>query len=112
MWVQNSINLILAAILCEAIVNLIFNGGVLQPAREFARRLTPFLSVRGEHLLDCKLCTSFWVGLFSWWIIQLDISLINYVIYGTIVHRLSNWFHLGISIIRDRQLDIRVNRNK
>ena len=109
MWIQNTI---IAVILCESIVNLIFNGGVLQPAREFIRRLTPFLVVREEHLLDCKLCTSFWIGLFSWWAVSLDITFLNYIIYGIVVHRLSNFFHLGYSLTRDKQLDIRVNRNK
>lgn len=100
-------------IFAEAVVNLIFNGTVLQPSREKIIALTPFLKVREEHLLDCKLCTSFWVGLLTAAMLQFTSSTaIKLFLLGVVIHRLSNHFHLIFSLIRDMQFDIRVNRNR
>jgi hypothetical protein len=113
MWVQNPADVILMVIVCEAIVNLIFTGTVLQPLREQIIRYTPFLSVRGEHLLTCKICTSLWVGLLTVGILQFShIRIIWLLALGIAVHRLSNYLHLGFSLIKDFQFNIRVNRGK
>ena len=113
MWIQDCLNILIGVVLCEAIVNLIFNGTVLQPLRELAIRYTPFLSVRGEHLLTCKLCTSLWVGWLTVAILQfIHIQIIWWIVLGVVIHRLSNWAHLCFSLMRDKQFDIRVNRNK
>lgn len=100
-------------IFAEAVVNLVFNGTVLQPFRERMISLTPFLRVREEHLLECKLCTSFWVGLLTAVMLQFTSSMvIRLFLLGVVLHRLSNHFHLIFSLIRDMQFDIRVNRNR
>lgn len=110
MWLQ-SYNLIIAAILTEAIVNLLFNGTVLQPTREFLIKYLP-LRVKGEHLLECKLCTSFWVGIISIILLKYLSGIGLLIVLGIVVHRLSNYVHILYSIIRDKQFDIRVARNK
>ena len=107
------IRLLLIIITCEAIVNLIFNGSVLQPLREWLIKRTSVLSVRGDHLLSCKLCTSFWVGTLGViFFMFFDIIFVKVIVLSLVIHRLSNHFHLIFSLLRDVQLDIRVRRNK
>lgn len=106
-------DIIQGVIFAEAVVNLIFNGTVLQPLRESVIRSTPFLSVREEHLLSCKLCTSFWVGLLTATVIttMMGYIVVRIIVLGVVLHRLSNHFHLVFSVLRDVQFDIRVNRS-
>lgn len=106
-------DIIQGVIFAEAVVNLIFNGTVLQPLRESVIRSTPFLLVREEHLLSCKLCTSFWVGLLTATVIttMMGFTVVRIIVLGVVLHRLSNHFHLVFSVLRDVQFDIRVNRS-
>lgn len=105
--------ILLYAVFTEAVVNLIFNGTVLQPAREFIIRHTPFLLARNEHLLTCKLCTSVWVGLLSSLLMILEKNvIIEAIILGIIMHRCSNYLHAIIAIIYDVRLDMLVKRRK
>jgi len=106
-------DIIFAVILTEAIVNLIFYGGILQPLREWIIRHIP-LRVRGEHLLDCSICTSFWVGILCVILVKYTTGniIMQVFLWGVVIHRLSNYLHLGYSLIRDQQLDIRVKRRK
>jgi hypothetical protein len=113
MWIQDSIVIILGVIFCEALMNLFFTAGIIQPAREKFMELTPFLSVRGEHLFSCKMCTSVWTGMVTVGVFQFaHYGVVRFIIYGIVIHRLSNYWHLLYSLNRDRQLDIRVDRNK
>lgn len=108
-----AIKLLLIIVACEAAVNLIFNGAVLQPLREQIIKYTSFLLIRGNHLLSCKLCTSFWVGtLGTICFLCFDLMAIKVAVLSLAIHRLSNHFHLAFSLLRDVQLDIRVRRNK
>lgn len=103
----------LMVIFAEAVINLIFKGTVLQPLRDAIITYTNFLRVRGEHPLECKLCISVWVGLLSSLIyLFLGIVWVKWFIIGIVIHRLSNCFHLVISLIADIQMDKRVERRK
>jgi uncharacterized Tic20 family protein len=102
---------LIAVIFTEAVVSLLFTAVILQPLREWLIERTPF-KVRGEHLLECKICTSVWIGIISFILIKYTMSLTAIFIYGIVIHRCSNYIHLGFSIIRDFQQDIRVNRRK
>ena len=106
--------IILMVIFTEAIVNLIFYAGPLQKIRKNIIQCTPFLIFEGDHLLECKYCTSFWIGILSSIIF---LFLINYLIvlffiYAIVFHRLSNYVHIVFSIIRDHQFNLRLNRGK
>jgi hypothetical protein len=113
MRIQSHLDLILLVIACEAIVNIIFNTGIFRPVREWVIKHTPFLSVGDEHLLSCKICTSFWIGILCVFLYQFyELWLVRFTILALSVHRLSNYLHLLFSLIKDMQFDIRVNRNK
>lgn len=100
-------------ILCmatEALVQLIFHGAPVQPFRRLIQRATPFLRSEEEgHLLDCPYCTSVWVGfaLVALWYYR---PVVIFVFAALAVHRLSNLVHLGLSYVRDLQLDLRIAR--
>jgi len=107
------IEIIAMVIFAEAIVNLVFKGTVLQPLRDTIINHTDFLRVRGEHPLECKLCVSVWVGLLSSLVyLFLGIVCIKWFVMGIVIHRLSNWFHLVISLLADIQMDKRIDRRK
>jgi len=107
------IEIFLMVIFAEAIVNLIFKGTVLQPLRDAIITYTNFLRVREEHPLECKLCISVWIGLLSSLIyLFLGIVWIKWFVMGIVIHRLSNYLHLAISLIADVQMDKRVERRK
>jgi len=55
---------------------------------------------------------SIWVGFFMVFLYYLEYTIITYFIYALVISRLSNHFHMIFSIIRDKQLDIRINRSK
>lgn len=102
-------SIILAVILTEAIISLLFTATVLQPFRELLIRIIP-LRVRDEHLLECKICSSFWVGIFCFLLVSYSGGIFYILLCGIVVHRLSNYTHLVYSIVRDKQFDMRVNR--
>jgi hypothetical protein len=104
---------IIAIILTEALVNLLFTATILQPFREWIIAHIP-IRVRGEHLLECKTCSSVWLGVISFILVKYtsDSSLLTIFIYGIVIHRLSNYLHLGYSLVRDFQLNLRVARRK
>lgn len=107
------IKLLLIIVACEAIVNLIFNGTVLQPLRAWLIRHTTFLQVQDDHLLSCKLCTSFWVGVIGViCFVFFDLATVKMPVLSLVLSRLSNHLHLVFSLLRDIQLDRRVRRNK
>lgn len=113
MWVQNTTDLIILVVACEAIVQLWFHAAPLQSLRGLLTRLTPFLYSTSQetHLFDCAYCVSLWVG----FCVTLTYLFGNHTFFMTLylslmVHRLSNFLHLVFSLMRDRQLDIRVAR--
>lgn len=100
----------------EGITEAIFRAGPLQPARNYLIGKTPWLfsESMGTHLLECKYCVSFWVALAGAQIVYFDVqnALLWIVIYTFSLQRIANWVHLLFSVIRDRQLDMRIARNR
>lgn len=102
------IRLVIAIISTEAMVYYAFHAGPLQPVREWVITHTPFLIARGEHVLKCKVCFSFWAGV-AMGILYTTPYL--WICYPLVFARVSNWLHLVFSLIADCQMDIRINRH-
>ena len=116
MQLQGIIDLTVAVVAAEAITEAIFRAGPLQGIRTWIIDRTPWLfsEAMSSHLLECKYCTSAWVGaavalayMTAW-----DMAPIRWFFLALAIHRFSNFVHLPISYLRDMQLDIRVNRNR
>ena len=104
--------IILYIIACEALVYLLFKGQILQPLRNYFIRNFTFFRFEDEHLLECKYCTSVWVGTLMAFFYIWNNFYANFCVYILVIHRCSNFIHLLFSYILDKQLDIRVNRRK
>jgi hypothetical protein len=114
MQLQGIFEIGLLIVSTEAITEAIFRAGPLQPAREWIIDHTDWLyseSMR-SHLLECKYCTSFWVASFMIGINFLLPSAATWLMILLTVHRLSNFLHLPFSWLRDKQLNIRIDRNR
>lgn len=103
------IEILISIVGVEALVFYIFNAVPLQPIRQWLVRHTPFLATGADHLLVCKVCVSFWIG-----VVVGGLYFAHYVwiLYPLVFARGSNWLHLVFSLIADRQMDIRINRNR
>jgi hypothetical protein len=110
------ITLILIVIAIEAVTELIFRAGPLQPAREWLIDHTSWAraGLADEHLLECKYCVSVWVALFFalGYLFFLESQAFLCFLYAVSFHRLANLFHLPLSYLRDKQLNLRIERNK
>lgn len=108
------IKIILLIIAVEAIVELIFLAGPLQSIRQWLITRTSWLSfTEYGHLLECKYCMSVWIALFlvlCYYLIPEKVF--HFILLIFVVHRLSNLLHICISLCRDVQLNIRINRAK
>ena len=110
-----TINLIMIVIAMEGAVELWRKAAPLQPLREKLVAITPFLySARQQtHLLNCPYCLSVYAGLaggslYFW----MGIAPVRWLIIAMAIHRMTNYLHLAISILRDKQIDIRVERGR
>lgn len=99
-------------VLIEALVELLFKAAPLQDARNWVIKVTPFLrSEEQGHLLECKYCTAVWVGFFIVLIgTYLDNEITKVFALMIVFGRLSNYVHLVYSTIRDKQLNMRLQR--
>jgi len=99
-------------VLIEALVELLFKAAPLQDARNWVIKVTPFLrSEEQGHLLECKYCTAVWVGFFIVLIgTYLDNEITRVFALMIVFGRLSNYVHLVYSTIRDKQLNMRLQR--
>jgi len=100
------------AILTEALVELFFKAAPLQSIRSFLIKKTPWLrSEEGGHLLECKYCTSVWIGAGVIILATFADCYFTRLAGGAlIVARLSNYAHLVVSSIRDIQINMRLER--
>lgn len=108
-------DLAILSVAVEAITEAIFRAGPLQPAREWIINHSGWLySERMQsHLLECKYCTSFWVGVALFAIYNsFEKSIVLWFMYLVAVPRLANYLHLPISWLRDKQLNLRIDRNR
>lgn len=107
--------LLMSIVTVEALTELFFHAGPLQPIRLFLRQHLPWLysSHLDTHLFDCPYCMSVW---FSFLLILLyfTIPINTYIVFVLFfsLHRLSNFIHIIFSTVRDKQMDLRVNRFK
>lgn len=110
------IDLIAVIVATEGITQGIFNAGPLQPARNWILERTPWLfsKMTMTHFLDCRYCVSFWIGLLmaAVYFYGMTEPWIRIVVYAFFLQRLANWVHLVFSVLRDRQLDLRIARNR
>ena len=106
--------LILLVIASEALIHLFLYAVPIQTISRWMIRMTPFLYSKEQetHLLDCGYCMSVWMGFLMAFLCFFDCIIVTYFIYALVIGRLSNYFHMIFSIIRDKQLDIRINRSK
>ena len=107
-------DVILLAIFTEALVELWKKAGPLQPMREWLVDITPWLySARQQtHLLMCPYCLSLYAGFAAICLYSLvAYAPVRWLIYAVVVHRMSNWLHLAFSLLRDKQLNIRIDRS-
>ena len=109
MWLE----IILGIVATEALVQLWFYAAPLQWLRGFLVSSTPFLfsAKQNTHLLNCQYCVSVWIG-FLVSIIYFTTDFYIYIVMPLTVHRLSNFLHLVFSLIKDKQIDLRVSRNR
>jgi len=100
------------AILVEALVELIFKAAPLQGARAWLIKKTPWLDTESQgHLLDCKYCTSVWIGAGAVLLASFaDCPATRFAAAAIIVARLSNYAHVLVGWIRDAQINKRLER--
>lgn len=106
------LDIIILIIAVEATVELFFKGSIFQPFRRWLIKHTTLFTVDDENLFSCAVCVSFWVAVVfvsTYFFVSKGIILFALVLC---VHRLSNWLHIVFGIIKDWQLNIRINRNK
>lgn len=105
--------LFLAAIACEALVNLWFHAQPIQGVRSWMIKWTPFLSSQEGHLFDCPYCLSVWVS-FLIMAMYMFLEPTAFIVFAgaLTIHRLSNFLHLIFSYLRDKQMDLRIQRGK
>lgn len=106
---MNLYTLIIAVVSTEALTELIYGAEILNKPRAFVSRIALI-----GRLLECKYCTSVWVGLFVviacmfFW----DYTAVRLFCYSLCAHRLSNLFHVCVSALQEKIFDARINRKK
>lgn len=105
--------IVLLAISVESAVELWKKAAPLQGIKRWIVSRTPFLysEEMQTHLCDCPYCVSLWVGILAViGYLYMDSVVVVYIVVGLVAHRLSNYFHILFSILRDMQLDLRIRR--
>jgi len=99
---------LLLIIVTEALVELICKAEIFERPRNWVKSWGWFT----RELFECYYCMSVWVGIIVVTLYYIDNIYLNILALGIVSHRLSNCLHLLFSIIRDYQLDIRINRGR
>ena len=105
------IKFLFAAVVVEAITNIITKSQFFSPIREFFFNRRENKVFNWFHsLFDCSYCMSVWIGLFVYicWFC-FNSRIINVVFMGIVLHRLSNVLHFIIDRLdqdRTRGLDL------
>jgi hypothetical protein len=95
---------ILLIVATEAITNIISKADIFYPVRKWL-----FKNFRRAHdLVDCPYCTSVWVATLLVFLSQVlsFCGLFKIIIYGAVIHRLSNVFHFIIDIIAPNEEEV------
>lgn len=106
------LRILAAAILTEAIIELIYKAEPLQGIRRRLIKWSPFLNTRAQgHPLNCKYCTSVWIGIMVVAAATYADSAATRLLAGAIiVARVSNYLHILIAWARDAQINLRLDR--
>ena len=98
--------------LTEALVELFFTASPLQGIRAWLIKKTPvFNTLVNGHLLECKYCTSVWIGALIVLLATFaDCQATRLAAGVIIVARISNYTHLIVSSMRDAQINMRLRR--
>jgi hypothetical protein len=84
------IKFVLAAIVVEAITNILTKSELFKPVRAFFFKKNKWL----HDLLDCGYCTSVWIGFgLAIYITYLECDIVNVFMLGLVLHRVSNVVH-------------------
>lgn len=87
--------IVIAVVLTEALAEILTESSLFEKVRRGKLRT----------LLCCAYCQSVWIGVGLSFLFWLDVGLmepwIDCIVMGFIVHRLSNIFHIIISILSD-----------
>jgi len=100
------LKIIILVIITEALVELICKAEIFERPRNFIKSWGWFT----RELLECYYCTSVWIGIIVVILFYVNNIYLNVLGLGIMIHRLSNYLHLVFGILRDHQLDIRINR--
>ena len=106
--------IILGIIATEALIELWKKAAPLQGIKRWLIDRTPFLhDTEQGHLLACPYCSSVWLGaavMVELWYADTTVYLL---LSGALsIHRLSNFLHIVFSLMRDKQIDLRINRRR
>lgn len=106
------IKILALALLTEALVELFFNAAPLQGIRTWLiKKMTWLRSEEQGHLLECKYCTSVWIGACVILLATFaDCQVLRIASAALIVARISNYVHLLYSTARDAQINMRLTR--
>ena len=104
--------MIFLCILTEALVELFFKAAPVQGVRTWLVKKTPCLRTEEQgHLLDCKYCTSVWIGAGVLLLATFaDCQALRIASAALVIARLSNYAHLLYSTARDAQINMRLTR--
>lgn len=93
-------NIIISLLLTEALTELAVKSEIFHPARKFLFESKNKFFNYIHKIFDCGYCFSVWAGMLSVFLVfYLDNSIINFIVLGLIVHRLSNVFHFFVDLV-------------
>ena len=94
-------------------MQLWFYAAPLQGIRFYLVKWTPFLYSESQqtHLLNCKYCCSVWAAILLVILFYVSSDVFLFTVLILTFHRISNFLHLIFSYLRDKQIDLRVDRN-
>jgi hypothetical protein len=93
-------NIIISLLLTEAITELAVKSEFFHPLRKFLFESNNKLFNYIHKLFDCGYCFSVWAGMLSIFLVfYLDNFVIDFLVLGLVVHRLSNILHFFIDLI-------------
>jgi len=93
-------NIIISLLLTEALTELAVKSEFFEPLRKFLFESKIKLFNFIHKIFDCGYCFSVWAGMLSvFFVFYLDNNVINFLVLGIVVHRLSNLFHFFVDLI-------------
>lgn len=98
---------IIAVILTEAVTEVVVKSYFFEPFRKyfFVRQEKNLFYSKFSYLLECGYCFSVWAGMFSSIVMfefygDVELSNVQLIVIGIVVHRVSNILHYLIDRLR------------